>query len=126
MISASIKGMAGVLGILGVGGTTIAAATEWPPLPASGFISGRAAQQDDIAKGNAVFVAIVNNVRVGKPLAVAIPQYGRLRTTHEPVIVVQAEDTNGMKVYGVRGLDGHAQIVMASDVELLGRRKPAD
>jgi hypothetical protein len=107
-----------------IGTATMAAATEWPPPPSHGFITGRAAQKDDIAKGNAVFVAIVNGVAVGKPLAIKIPQYALLRDAHQPVILVQAEEANGLRVYGVRGLNGQNSVVTESDVELLGTKRP--
>src|SRR6516225_8025134 len=113
--------------LLVLGGASAAAATEWPPLPSSGgFVTGRPAQKEDVAKGNAIFSAVVNGVVVGKPLPIKIPQYALLRDGHKPAILVQAEVANGMKVYGVRGLDGKQQVVTESDIELLGTQKPRD
>src|SRR5262249_42853436 len=124
MTRVSLKKVAQLLALCSVGISAAAAAAEWPPLPAQGFIKGRAAQQDDVAKGNAVFAAIVNGVVVGKPLPIAIPQYAQLRSSHAPVIVLQAELANGLKVYGVRGLDGKNAVVSESDLELLGTKRP--
>ena len=112
--------------LLVLGGASAAAAAEWPPLPSSGFVTGRPAQKEDVAKGNAIFSAVVNGVVVGKPLPIKIPQYALLRDGRKPVILVQAEVANGMKVYGVRGLDGKQQVVTESDIELLGTQKPRD
>jgi hypothetical protein len=112
--------------LLVLGGASAAAAAEWPPLPSSGFVTGRPAQKEDVAKGNAIFSAVVNGVVVGKPLPIKIPQYALLRDGHKPAILVQAEVANGMKVYGVRGLDGKQQVVTEKDIELLGTQKPRD
>ena len=112
--------------LLVLGGASAAAAAEWPPLPSSGFVTGRPAQKEDVAKGNAIFSAVVNGVVVGKPLPIKIPQYAVLRDGRKAVILVQAEVANGIKVYGVRGLDGKQQVVTESDIELLGTQKPRD
>ena len=112
--------------LLVLGGASAAATAEWPPLPSSGFVTGRPAQKEDVAKGNAVFSAVVNGVVVGKPLPIKIPQYAVLRDGRKAVILVQAEVANGIKVYGVRGLDGKQQVVTESDIELLGTQKPRD
>ena len=124
MINDTCKISARLVAAFAIGTATMAAATEWPPLPSQGFITGRPAQKDDVANGNAVFVAIVNGVAVGKPLAVRIPQYALLHDGHKPVVLVQAEEANGLKVYGVRGLDGRNTVAMESDVELLGTKRP--
>ena len=112
--------------LLVLGGASAAATAEWPPLPSSGFVTGRPAQKEDVAKGNAIFSAVINGVVVGKPLPIKIPQYALLRDGRKPIILVQAEVANGMKVYGVRGLDGKQQVVTESDIELLGTQKPRD
>jgi len=124
MTRASIKWVAQLLACVGIVMSTAAAAAEWPPLPTQGFIKGRAAQQDDVVKGNAVFAAVANGVVVGKPIPIAIPQYAQLRAGHDRVIVVQAEVANGLRVYGVRRLDGKSSVVAETDVELLGTTRP--
>ena len=47
-----------------------------------------------------------------------------LRDTWERVILVQAEDANEIKLFGVRGLDGKEAVVKDGDLELLGTQKP--
>ena len=110
--------------LLCLGAASAAAATNWPPLPSHGFIKGRPAQKEDVARGDAVFVAAVNNVVVGKPLNIAIPQYAVLRDTHQHVILVQAEEANGVTLYGLRRLNGKEIVVKNTDVDLLGTERP--
>ncbi|SJZ35799.1 hypothetical protein SAMN02745126_00614 [Enhydrobacter aerosaccus] len=59
-------------------------------------------------------------------MAIPVPQYGYLRDSNERVIVVQAEEANGMKMFGVRALDGQESVVTEEDIELLGVTKPSD
>ena len=110
--------------LLCICGASAAAATDWPPLPSHGFITGRPAQKEDVARGDAVFVAAVNDAAVSKPLGIAIPQYALLRDTHQRVILVQAEEANGMKLYGVRRLNGKEVVVKDTDLDLLGTQRP--
>jgi hypothetical protein len=70
MTGAGFRIVARLLTLSTIGGTTAVNSSDWPPLPSKGFIVGRAAQQDDLTKGDAVFVSMVNNVVVGKPLAI--------------------------------------------------------
>jgi hypothetical protein len=124
MMSGELKKAAGLLALFVIGGTTVAASSEWPPLPSKGLVTGRPAQKSDVANGDAVFVAAVKDVVIGKPLPIAIPQYALTRDTHEQVILVQAEEANGMKLFGVRGLDGKEAVVMETDLELLDTQMP--
>jgi len=111
--------------LLCLGAASAAAAANWPPLPTHGFIKGRPAQKEDVARGDAVFVATVNNVVVvSKPLGIAIPQYAMLRDTHQRVILVQAEEANGVTLYGLRRLNGKEIVVKDTDVDLLGTERP--
>jgi hypothetical protein len=123
-MSAELKKAAGFLALFAIGVATVAASSEWPPLPSKGFVTGRPAQKSDVANGDAVFVAAVKDVVIGKPLPIEIPQYALLHENHERVILVQAEEANGMKLYGVRGLDGKEAVVTETDLELLGTRMP--
>jgi hypothetical protein len=96
---------------------------SWPPLPTSGFISGRPATDKDIAEGNAVFALRAYGVPFGKPLDVVIPQYAYLtKRGSEPiaVIVVQAELGKGLKIFGVRDLNGKTATARDSELQLLG------
>jgi len=124
MIGQLLKSVAGSLALLAIGGTMVAASPDWPTLPCKGFITGRPAQKNDVASGDAVFVAAVKDIVIGKPLPITIPQYALLRNTKERVILVQAEEANGMKLFGVRGLDGKEAVVTDTDLELLGTQKP--
>lgn len=95
-------------------------ASDWPPLPSKGFVTGRAATFADVKNGDAVFVAAVKGIIIGKPLPVQIPQYAILRETAQRVIVIQAEEANGLKMIGVRTVDGKYAVVTDSDLQWLG------
>jgi hypothetical protein len=100
---------------------------NWPPLPTSGFISGRPATDKDVAAGNAVFVLRAYGIAFGTPLDVSIPQYAYLTKRGAPavpVIVVQAEQGRGIKVFGVRGLGGQTATAKDSELRLLGTQLP--
>jgi hypothetical protein len=119
------KKLARLLAFFAMGATAAGAASDWPPLPVRGFVTGRAADQSDVANGDAVFVASVKNVIIGKPLPIQIPQYALLRDTRKRVIVVQAEEANGFRLIGIRGLDGQEAVVTEAELELLGIQKPS-
>lgn len=117
--------------ILAFGLATAAAAqtapVKWPPLPTKGFVSGRPATDEDVAAGNAVFVLKAYGTYFGKPMDVTIPQYAYLTKAGEkrvPVIVVQAEIGKGIKLFGVRGLDGDKSTARDYELKLLGTKPP--
>jgi hypothetical protein len=100
---------------------------SWPPLPTSGFIAGRPATDKDVTDGNAVFALRAYGVPFGKPVDVTIPQYAYLTKSGQPripVIVVQAELGKGIKIFGVRDLDGKAATARESELQLLGTKPP--
>ena len=100
---------------------------NWPALPTTGFISGRPATDKDVADGNAVFVLRAYGIAFGKALDVTIPQYAYLTKRGQqavPVIVVQAEQGKGIRIFGLRGLDGKTATVKESELRLLGTRPP--
>jgi hypothetical protein len=102
-------------------------ALAWPPLPSTGFISGRAATNQDVADGKAAFVLKVYGAAVGKPLDLTIPQYAYLMNKGDkpvPVIVIQAETYRGLKLIGVRDLAGKTSTVKQADLQLLGTTPP--
>ena len=108
-------------------GVAAAAQTAWPPLPKTGFISGRAANDKDVKDGNAAFVLQAYGVPFGKPLDVAIPQYAYVTKRGQPklpAIVIQAEEGNRFKFFGVRYLDGTTASARDNEVELLGTSPP--
>src|SRR5271163_4873719 len=95
-------------------GISAALAQGWPTLPAKGFISGRAATDQDVADGNAIFVLKVYGTPVGKPLEIVIPQYAYLtKGGGKParVVVIQAEAMRGIKLFGIRDMDGKESVV---------------
>jgi hypothetical protein len=103
------------------------AGQSWPPLPTTGFTSGRAATDKDVADGNAVFVLRAYGVAFGKPLDVTIPQYAYLTKNGRqklPVIVVQAEEGKGIKIFGIRDFDGKTATAKQSELQLLGTHPP--
>jgi len=107
--------------------TPRAAKQSWPPLPTTGFISGRPATDKDVIDGNAVFALRAYGVPFGKPLDVTIPQYAYLRKKGRepiPVIVVQAELGKGLKIFGVRDLNGKGATAKESELQLLGTHPP--
>jgi hypothetical protein len=80
------------------------ASKPWPALPARGFITGRSATQQDIADGNAVFVAEVGGRIVGIPLNITVPQYAfhvdQKTGARTRVIVLQAERAGSLEMIG--------------------------
>ena len=96
----------------------------WPELPTRGFVTGRAATPDDVEKGDAVFS--MNGV--GKPAALAVPQYVHWRDDagkRHPRILVQAENApNGIVIVGLRDAAGREEAATADELDLLGTRKP--
>jgi hypothetical protein len=107
--------------------STPSSGESWPALPTSGFIAGRPATDKDVADGNAVFVLRAYGIPFGKPLDVTIPQYAYLTKRGQqpvPVIVVQAEQGKGIKIFGVRDRSGKAATARESEVRLLGTRPP--
>ena len=116
-----------LLTILGISLASAQQSPGWPPLPTSGFISGRPATDKDIMEGNAVFALRAYGVAFGKPLDVVIPQYAYLTKRGQrpiPVIVVQAELGKGLKIFGVRDLNGKTATARDSELQLLGTHPP--
>jgi hypothetical protein len=106
---------------------SVGLAQGWPALPTTGFISGRAATDQDVADGNAIFVLKAYGVYFGKPIDIAIPQYAYLTKRGGkpvPVIVIQAEVGKGIKLFGVRGADGEKSVARDYELQLLGTKSP--
>ncbi len=101
----------------------------WPDLPRACFVSGRPATVADVKAGCAVFVATSNGKPVGKPLDIEIPQYAihtdRKTGKKSRVIVIQAEEAEGMKVVGYKIVGTRRKVVdMLDSLVLLGAEKP--
>jgi len=108
-------------------GQVLASSIEWPPLPATGFIAGKAATQQDVESGKAVFAMESDGNAVAKPLRLAIPQYAyHLESGRKvPVIVVQAETNGDVSLIGFLSIRTNSYGVgLMEEFELLGRRKP--
>lgn len=100
---------------------------RWPELPTKGFIFGRAATEQDVQDGNAIFVAKVGNTVIGKPLPVTIPQYAYWKKSADenvPVVIIQAEEANGMRLFGFRDLGGGTHVGTGPEMILLGTSHP--
>lgn len=93
---------------------------QWKPLPTSGFLAGRAAQVADVERGDAVFVAAVDDKVIGVPINITIPQYAYIRSSRAQVVVVQAEEANGLRMYGIRDFSGVETVALEEELELLG------
>ncbi|MGC1252142.1 MAG: hypothetical protein WA889_14925 [Xanthobacteraceae bacterium] len=103
------------------------APANWPPLPGTGFVSGRPATDEDVTAGNAVFVLKAYGTYFGKPMDIAVPQYAYLTKAGQkpvPVIVIQAEIGKGIKLFGVRGLDGDRSTARDFELKLMGAQPP--
>ena len=108
-----------------LGSSAMAQQIEWPPLPKDGFLTGRTAVQADVRAGDAVFATEKSMSKV-QMSEILIPQYawhvsGESRT---PMIVLQAENTNGYKVIGARDLNGDALVGFAEEFIFIGRVPP--
>jgi hypothetical protein len=118
---------------------------QWPPLPTSGFISGRVATQEDIDQDIAAFgfpkkleaqqVTKLTGEEVTEavecagsiPLEILIPQYAILTLNGErlPCIITQGEESGDSKIVACRLLkDNNIAIGLLEDFELLGQETP--
>jgi|ERR671919_1453100 hypothetical protein len=107
------------------------ASRPWPALPERGFITGRAATQQDIADGNAVFVAEVGGRLVGIPLNITVPQYAfhvdQQTGARTRVIVLQAERAGSLEMIGYVDPETDTYGVgTAREFELLGTTPATD
>lgn len=110
-----------------VGASVLHAQQGWPALPSKGFIAGRAATPQDVAAGNAIFVAQKDGKPIGTPISITIPQYAYWTNeagVRVPVIVVQAEEVNGMRLIGFRQVGGKDHVGTERELKLLGTTPP--
>ena len=101
----------------------------WPDLPKDGFVKGRPATQEDAKLGNAAFAIEVGGKVAGKPLDIEIPQYAihvEDKTGKEtPVIIIQAEEGNGIKAIGYKVVGtSEIGVCLLRELRLLGTTKP--
>jgi len=121
-----VKRLAFLAGFLGLGSAGVTAPKIiWPDLPQAGFIVGRAATEDDIRKGNAVFSQAGTD---GGALRLKIPQYALWKDesgNEHPMILVQAErSASRTEVLGLRDFVGKETVATLPEVKLLGTKKP--
>jgi hypothetical protein len=94
-------------------------------LPAKGFIGGRAATKEDLAKGDAAFY-----VGASEPMKIEIPQYAyqidEQTGTRSAGIIVQAERTpDGKELVAMQPVGGGGvHIGFLAEYKLLGKVPP--
>ena len=101
----------------------------WPELAGIGYISGRAATEDDVNSGVAVFVLKTGGIPVGKPIGIKIPQYAIHKDVDSGestnVIIIQAESSQGNDIYGALVVaTGGFMVGTAPEFTLLGQVTP--
>lgn len=106
-----------------------AAEIHWPDLPRECFVSARPATVADIKKGCATFMIGNTDTSAGTPLNIEIPQYAwhvdQKSGKKTPVILIQAEESSGIKAVGYKELDSHSLgAALLSEMILLGSNKP--
>ena len=103
-----------------------ALAETWPPLPTEDYTKGRAATRNDVDEGRAVFVGELNDIMIGIPIDITIPQYAYLNRdgNKQAVIVIQAELVQNEKIIGAKLLNGQDIAGFMKDFELLGSHQP--
>ena len=103
---------------------SVIAAVDWPPLPADGFVSDRAANRDDVARGYAAVSAEAQGNRVAVPIPRAVPQYAfhvDANGKRTPGIVIQAEQAGPLRTVGFKPLSGDGLLAaLESEFEFLG------
>lgn len=107
-----------------------AANIGWPALPKDCFVSGRPATFEDVKTGCAAFVIGKAGMPAGTPLDIKVPQYAwhvdQGSGKKAPVILVQAEESSGIKAVGFRNLDTRGlEAALLTEMVLLGTEKPA-
>jgi hypothetical protein len=98
-----------------------ASTPTWPKLTGQQFLAGHAGTGADVASGKAVFAATD-----GVPLHITIPQYAYFfeAGSKTPVVVVQAELSNGAKILGAVDSKGNEVIGTLPQFKLLGVQVP--
>lgn len=97
----------------------------WPNLSNIGHIKGRVATEDDVNKGNAVFILESEGQSIGNPIDIELPQYGFMidEDTKEKTacVIIQAEWADDKKYLGAYDFKTE-QFMMGfhSDFVLLG------
>ncbi len=105
-----------------------APAVSWPPLPESGFITGRPATDADVAAGRAGFSAVADGEVIGQPIDIDIPQYAfhldAASGRRTPGVIIQAEEARGSRMATMRTTTGEYLVGLLWEFELLGTDTP--
>ena len=120
------------IGLLALGvfsETGKATAILWPQLPKDCFVRARPATSADMKKGCAAFAIGNAGTSVGTPLDIKIPQYAwhvdKASGKKTPVILIQAEESSGIKAVGYREVDSPGLgAALLTEMILLGGDKP--
>lgn len=103
----------------------------WPNIKDIDVVLGRAASEEDVAAGLAVFVLKSDDgTIIGQPVNMVLPQYAyHINTeTNErtPCVIVQAEEVNGQQFCGcVSVINGSLLVGLIGEFELHGRNIPS-
>lgn len=129
-MSDRVWGFMCLIGLCTVPMSIKAAGIGWPALPKDCFVSGRPATVADVQKGCASLVIGKAQMPAGTPLDIKIPQYAwhvdQASGKRSPVILIQAEESSGIKVVGFRNLDSQGlEAALLTEMVLLGTAKPA-
>lgn len=99
----------------------------WPSLPTKGYIAGRKATQEDVAKGDAAFF-----LGMSEPLPIEIPQYAyhieEQTGKRTAGFIVQAERTpDGRELAAMIPVGGEGPLVaLLAEFKLLGKVQPKE
>lgn len=102
---------------------------EWPDLPQTCYVKGRAGDASDVREHCAAFVATSKDGKaIGKPLKIVVPQYAYhidpKTKKKTPVIVLQAENAMGIPIVGFEIVGGGMMVDTLNSLQLLGTKKP--
>jgi len=124
-MSSRLLVLALTVALLGCHRPAPAPTVHWPPLPADGFVAGRAATAEDVRAGRAGF-----SMENGEALPVPVPQYAfhvSPSGDRRPGIIIQAEVGQGVPVYSMRTIpDGVLVYAMEREFVLLGTAMPSE
>lgn len=101
---------------------------KWPDLTDYGFVAHRAATEEDIGSGAAVFMLQSEGVNIGAPIDIEIPQYAmhsNAETGEQTLgVIIQAEEAQGQKVIGFMPFESDTPMAaLLHEFELLGTQK---
>ncbi|MBO9709654.1 MAG: hypothetical protein J7521_15730 [Caulobacter sp.] len=103
------------------------ATSAWPPLPKSGFVSGRLATEADLKRGDAIFLSLVDGKPSGSPARIHVPQFAHLieeNGARRPVVIIQAETNKQGTLFGAKDAQGNEYVATEAEIVLLGSLHP--